>query len=237
MVICIIASHIDHADRAKYLQVAIYSVQPYVMRIIVSCSVGDGFNAPQVTNCDLRVRNNHMLQFEHICKVITEENLDPNERIIFLDDDDLIFSAPPSYTTIGTQFLYQSHGCENFIDDKKIVYDFSGTICRAKDIKKYLKDREIKPIEDIDFMKFVKELPEYKEHTLPFVYHRLWDNPRTWVHMHNKSILDAIYGDNRNQTSYLSKCSPAGLAHTATLKTQMKRAYFTDFWNIIKGYW
>jgi len=162
-----------------------------------------------------------MTQFEHLDKLFRTYVGNKKSKIMFIDDDDILLSVPRDYKKykiiagkqywpINTQEEDETYH-KNFTEITKLLpeyeskwkklTDFSGYMCRYKDLIKYFTEIRINELamikrinnekliktfnslEDIQFMKYL-DMNDAHYFDEPFIFHRIWrtdDRPvQTW---------------------------------------------------------
>lgn len=217
MIISLTASHYDYEN--KYLLID-YMIGSCLSNSINSCYISISFNnKKEYTKYEkyikllqnkykeklkLFLHFTQLLQFQHYEFLSDKLYIDDTDRILFIDDDDLLLTKPPDYNIVpGMQYLsniietdftkfYMKHEIPELIKIHKfrIVNDFSGYICTYsifKDFfKKYtfnfdyksdlLKKFQLNLI-DCTFMTYIDDLITIQNKIEPFIFHRIWSVP------------------------------------------------------------
>lgn len=211
---------------AKYLFQALESISRLdkefkLVLSIFSESKGVIISADEVLNRlggKIVVRDKKLMQFEHYELLINEENLHPEDWIIFLDDDDLLLNNSLNFLDensdgyVGLQYVGVDLNKDILPDEEKqsidsvykfisknknnitVADDFSGSAIRTKYLRKYfeMNVERLPYIEDTKLMNFIEILPKHKVLTEPIVYHRIKENPSTWVNGFLSYLKDLI---------------------------------------------
>ena len=209
MTVVITASHIDCEERKGFLKKAINSVLLLnVSKHFISLSTKEGIVAPkkeELSNderLEIIYSEKRLFQFDHIERLLSKINDD--DKVIMLDDDDLLLEIPKEDIVKGQQwipFLSQRPSKEleqadhTFPFEKvcEKISDLSGYTMTGSILKEYFAQREFpasgilgekldnmfKNLEDCRFMNFIDMKGAVKPEK-PFVFRRIWSNPRSW---------------------------------------------------------
>lgn len=152
------------------------------------------------------IHHKKLYQFQHLqylCDIMSSFVI-PYDKIIFCDDDDIMFKMPPVYehdVISGFQYLtgFFEDDENNFNDYEKIIEltkspninfwrkvdDFSGYVCNYKLFKEFFELNTFNFFDELILntlslqmidLKFMKYLDNFNVHkpTSPFIYHRQW---------------------------------------------------------------
>ena len=141
------ASHIEFPERLKTLVMMVKSLKRHLSYVdfYLSISCDDGFDVwptcdeikTLVDNFHVFVHDEHLYQFAHYECLFEEFTFANDDKIMFMDDDDLLISAPPITEDIATGVHAIPDSSDLTIDDYKFnetdedVQDFSGTIVKV----------------------------------------------------------------------------------------------------------
>lgn len=203
-----IASHIDSLERLEMLKLTLDSVSKQkIDLVVISISFERNLNLDSnIVKLELLefIKNITFIfvfsevklkQFEHYRKIYELYKDEQNNRVIFLDDDDLLLSLPDEYDSdknvLSKQYINKTYEQKYFNVDQinssdkskfHIDIDFSGCSCLIFKLESYFNlksDIIADSLEDTKFMKFLQNdihlIPE-----TPFIFHRVWYSSCTW---------------------------------------------------------
>lgn len=167
-------------------------------KVVVSLSpVGD---KKEFTGAEIILRDKALQQFDHYECLAKELPIQDDDRVLVLDDDDLLLPNTPlsdqgSY--VGMQILVDDEVVTTTYDllsrcpiihqviveaKIRVVDDLSGTTTNGRSFKEYFttKRPRIKIMEDTVYMNYIEKLETGKKYPTPFVIHRLKSSPSIW---------------------------------------------------------
>lgn len=194
MIVVLTASHLDCPERKNLLRKAIASVLSLgVNRHLISISanadivIGELSSDPRV---EVTVAEKRLRQFEHLERL--KDKVHDEDKVIMLDDDDLLLAVPAGRIVRGNQWMTKGmtselahidHTFSRFSETCETVADFSGYTMPGKIFKQYFETRSkisgYDNLEDCRFTNFIDAQGAVKA-PFPFVFRRLWANPRSW---------------------------------------------------------
>ena len=147
------------------------------------------------------LRSKPLQQFDHYDLLAKELPISDQDRVILLDDDDILLPniLEETGSFVGKQILVDTGdvtgSCEYFnqnpdiskigIHEQRLVEDFSGTTTSGLYFKQYFTQRPDlwlgRSLEDTSYMNYIETLPDCKKCKIPFVIHRLKDKPSLWM--------------------------------------------------------
>lgn len=151
------------------------------------------------------VQDEKLYQFDHLAKIIYRYDFSPDDRLMIVDDDDLVLSLPnwKEHRVIqGIQYVPKDGLDADFVegititnfhnikDQCRVVDDLSGYIAPFSIVWIYFENRgsissrksksiTLSHIEDTQYMDFLDSKIPHKP--IPFIFHKLWGDLSTWV--------------------------------------------------------
>lgn len=217
------ASHYDYEN--KYLLLD-YMINSCISNTVKKCYISISFNnyfdwlkykkyiyileKKYYNKIGFFIHYKKLFQFQHILFLSQNINLKSKDRILFIDDDDLLLSIPPEYDIVpGIQYLsnitetdftnfYIQHEIISLLKTTKlqIVNDFSGYICTVDILKQFFKinnfnfnfenktQKFLLNLIDCKFMNYIDSINTSLIKPSPFIFHRIWSVPerkiQTW---------------------------------------------------------
>lgn len=203
-----ITSHIDSLERLEILKLTLDSIsRQKIDLVVISISFESDLNFDsnivklellefiQTIQFVFIFSESKLFQFGHYRKIYELYKIEQNNRVIFLDDDDLLLSLPDEYNSdknvLSKQYINKTYEQKHFNVDQinssdksnfHIDTDFSGCSCLISKLGSYFKlNRDIiaDSLEDTKFMEFLQNdthlIPE-----IPFIFHHIWYTSCTW---------------------------------------------------------
>ena len=147
------------------------------------------------------LRSKALQQFDHYNLLAKELPIADEDRVILLDDDDILFPniLDETGSFVGSQILADDKDVTRFseylmnkpdiskiqINPQRLVTDFSGTTTSGYHFKQYFVNRPqlglALSLEDTSYMEYIEGLPDYHPCQRPFVLHRLKNKPSLWL--------------------------------------------------------
>ncbi len=171
---------------------------PQESRLVISLHAFTGKTS--FSRGEVIVRSEPLLQFDHYALLEKELTIADDDRIILLDDDDILLPGILKETGsfVGYQILADNENVGDFteylishpttdieIHQQRLVTDLSGTTTSGYHFKQYFTQRPnlwiVQSLEDTSYMNYIESLPDCHKCQHPFVIHRLKDQPSLWL--------------------------------------------------------
>lgn len=171
---------------------------PPKTRVIIS--LHSFSNNTSFSKGEIILRSKALQQFDHYDLLSKELSIDDEDRVILLDDDDILLSniLKEKGSFVGYQILMDNQDVtqlseyftrnpdidKNRINPQRLVTDLSGTTTSGYYFKQYFNHRPqldyARDLEDTSYMNYIESLPDCHPCSQPFVIHRLKENPSLW---------------------------------------------------------
>lgn len=202
-----IASHIDKEQRLTYLISSLKLLSQYNIKVSISSDIK--IDLPQNINHKIYKHDKQLMQFEHL-KYLNNITKDKSLKILFLDDDDILYTEFLS----SVEFLNNDAGigfhCGNMDPDNLVELslsevdklfkdiklstsdiekynnwyyirrDFSGTWCILSIFDKFLDKLKINPVTDCLFTSYLSK-NGYKRDMKCNIFRRKWTSCPFWI--------------------------------------------------------